>query len=113
MIAIDEAFGVDTARISHQARINAVAVDACFTGFTFRIGTATYGPASDVRVASVSCFTRTDRSVVLYQAGRIWTAGARIPAKTVYASFIRRTVTTRKEMSGKYIARLNNRALPV
>lgn len=79
-VSVRIALGVDAAWVSNQARIYAVAVDASFARVAFGIGSAAHFTAYNVRITLVAFFARTDRSMVLHEAGAVGTAAARVAA---------------------------------
>ena len=70
-VLVDKTFGVDSARIFNETRVDAVAIDARFSRFAFGVDSATHLTTCYVRITLVTFFAGTNRSVVLDIASRM------------------------------------------
>lgn len=90
--AVHIAFRVDSAGISDQARVDAVAVDASLAVSALGIRTASYHLTGDVRVAVESFLARADRAVASDKAGGVRAAVAGVATEPIDARLAVRTV---------------------
>lgn len=95
-VSVHVALRVQSARIVHEARIDAVSVNASLSGLAFRVGAASDGAACDVGISFKAFLARTDGSVVLNKALRVLTAVTRISAQAIDAGLVGRAVVVRR-----------------